>query len=109
MPNHPLRHLLPTFVIPVGTQVVLKVAKPLPSGQAVKPPGSVGVVVDAPTDNRHAYTVRFADDQIVTAYFHELAIRRRELADELVQSDEHLRRYLIYQCQVGSRAYGLAT
>ena len=48
--QHSFRKLLPGFVIPAGTQVVLKVAKVLPGGQQYKPPGSVGVVLECPPD-----------------------------------------------------------
>jgi hypothetical protein len=85
------RKLLPGFVISAGTQVVLKVAKPLPSGQQFKPTGSVGLVLESPPDNRHPYVVRFADGETVTAHFHELALRRREVEDELGEVREDLR------------------
>ena len=67
--QHSFRKLLPGFVIPAGTQVVLKVAKVLPDGQQFKPPGSVGVVLESPPDNQQPYLVRFADGETVTAYF----------------------------------------
>src|SRR5262249_5276946 len=51
MPDHPsFRHLLPTFIISPGPQVVLKAAKPLPDG-AVRQRGSVAVVAESPADN----------------------------------------------------------
>ena len=81
--DHSFRKLLPGFVISAGTQVVLKVAKALPGGEQFKPPGSVGVVLESPPDNQQPYLVRFADGETVTAYFHELALRRREVEDEL--------------------------
>ena len=106
-----IRKLLPTFIISPGTQVVLKVAKPLPGRQEVKPPGSVGVVVESPPDNRYSYTVRFADGHTVKARFRELAVRRREVEEQLGAeiTQEELREYVIYRCQVGSHAFGLAT
>lgn len=108
--DHPsFRKLLPSFVISAGTQVVLKVAKPLQDGQHMKPPGSVGVVLQSPPSNQEPYLVRFADDETVTAYFHELALRRREVEDELGQITEDLRPWIIYRCQVGSKAFGLAS
>jgi uncharacterized protein len=107
--EHSLRKLLPNFVISAGTQVVLKVAKPLPGGEDIKPPGSVGVVLQSPPDNHRAYLVRFADGHTVDAFFHELALRRREVEDELGAISEDLRPWIIYRCQVGSKAYGLAS
>ena len=102
--NHSFRTLLPGFVIPAGTQVVLKVAKVLPDGQQFKPPGSVGVVLESPPDNHQPYLVRFADGESVTACFHELALRRREVEEELGEVTEDLRPWIIYRCQVGSKA-----
>jgi predicted nucleotidyltransferase len=107
--DHSLRKLLPGFVISAGTQVVLKAAKALPDGERFKPAGSVGIVLESPPDNRQPYLVRFADGEAVQAYFHELALRRREVEDELGQVTEDLRPWIIYRCQVGSKAFGLAS
>ena len=106
--NRSIRQLLPTFVISAGTQVVLKVAKAVPDGQEYKPPGSVGVVLQSPPNNLEPYLVRFADGQTVTAFFQELALRRREVEDELGEVTEDLRPWIIYRCQVGSKTFGLA-
>lgn len=106
--EHSLRKLMPNFVISSGTQVVLKVAKPLPGGREIKPPGSVGVVVQSPPSNRGAYVVRFADGQTVKAHFRELALRRTEVEQALGEVAEDLSPYVIYRCQVGSRAFRLA-
>ena len=105
--EHSFRHLLPTFIVSPGTQVVLKVDKPLPDG-TVRQRGSVAVVHTSPSDNQYTYTLRFADGQTVKAYFRELAIRRKEVEDQLALTDEDLRSWIIYRCQVGSRAFGLA-
>jgi len=106
--EHSFRHLLPTFLISPGTQVVLKVDKPLPDG-TMRQRGSVAVVAESPADNQYAYTLRFADGQTVKAYFRELAIRRKEVEDQLALTGEDLRPWIIYRCQVGSRAFGLAS
>ncbi len=105
--EHSIRKLQPDFVISPGTQVVVKVAKALPNGEEHKPAGSV--VVEAPPSNNEAYVVRFTDGATVKAYFGELALRRREIDDVLGDVNEDLRPYIIYQCQVGSKAFGLAT
>ena len=107
--EHSFRKLLPGFVIPAGTQVVLKAAKVLPGGERFKPSGSVGIVLECPRDNQHPYLVRFTDDETVTAYFDELALRRREVEDELGEVvEDNMRPWIIYRCQVGSKAFGLA-
>jgi hypothetical protein len=102
-----IRALQPMFIISVGTQVVLKEDKLLPD-DGVRPRGSVAVVVESPADNREPYTIRFADGGTLQAFFHELALRRREVDDELLLTGADLRPFIIYRCQVGSRAFGLA-
>jgi hypothetical protein len=99
---------IPTFLIPVGTQVVLKTAKGLPGSDATKPAGSIAIVLEAPDSNRRPYLVRFVDDVTLRVKFADLAIRRREVADELVTPGEDMRKYVIYRVAVGSRAFGLA-
>ncbi|MDY0170195.1 MAG: nucleotidyltransferase domain-containing protein [Thermoguttaceae bacterium] len=108
-PEHSLRKLQPDFQISPGTQVVVKVAKALPGGDGHKPAGSVGVVIEAPPSNRQPYLVRFADGAVVKAHFDELSLRRREVDDVLGEVDEDLLPYVIYRCQVGSKAFGLAS
>jgi hypothetical protein len=104
---HNLHKLSPSFVISAGTQVVLKVSKSLADGTYRKP-GAVGVVVRSPSSNRDPYTVQFADGQTSPAYFNELVLRRKEIEAELGELAADLRPYIIYRCQVGSKAYGLA-
>ncbi len=99
----------PGFVISAGTQVVLKVSKALPGGESFRKPGCVGVIVESPSCNEGAYSVQFADGQTVKARFNELSLRRQEVDDLLGRTDEDLRPYIIYVCQVGSKAFGLAT
>jgi uncharacterized protein len=102
-----LHILSPSFVISAGTQVVLKVSKTLADGEYRKP-GTVGVVVRSPSSNREPYTVQFVDGQSVPAYFDELVLRQKDVETELGMVQEDLRPYIIYRCQVGSKAYGLA-
>jgi predicted nucleotidyltransferase len=107
--DHSFRKLLPGFVISAGTQVALKVVKAVTNGEQFKPAGSVGIVLQSPPDNHEPYLVRFTDGETVTAYFHELMLRRREVEDELGEVREDMRSYVIYRCQVGSKAFGLAS
>ena len=107
--DHCFRKLLPSFVISAGSQVVLKTAKALGGGEQVKPPGSVGIVLQSPPHNRDPYVVGFADGETAKAFFHELALRRREVEDALGEVGEDLRPYVIYRCQVGSKAFGLSS
>ena len=102
-----LHKLSPQFIIPVGTQVVLKVSKALAGGEYRKP-GTVGVVVESPPHNDEPYVVQFADGGEAKAYFTEVVLRRKEIEAELGEVGDDLRPYIIYRCQVGSKAYGLA-
>ncbi len=106
--SHSFRKLLSGFVIAAGTQVVLKVAKRLPAGDRFKPAGSVGVVLQSPPNNREPYLVHFTDGETVAAHFHELALRRREVEDALGEIADDMGPWIIYRCQVGSKAFGLA-
>src|SRR5262245_51108291 len=106
-PSRSLEHRSPPFVISAGTQVVLKVSKAL-AGGSYRKPGSIGVIVESPPTNNGAYVVQFADGQTATAYFRELVLRRQEVEAELGQTTADLRPFIIYRCQVGSKAFGLA-
>jgi uncharacterized protein len=99
---------LPTYIIPVGTQVVIRVQKDMPDG-TYKPAGCVARVTESVPDNSVSYRIRFTDGHETTAYFHELVLRRREQPEELVRDQAEFKEYVIYRCQVGSRAFGLAT
>jgi predicted nucleotidyltransferase len=107
--EHSIRRYDPGFVIPAGTQVVLRVAKRLEGRDEHKPAGSVGIVLSCPPHNREPYLVRFADGETVSALFEELSLRRREVDDLLGEVREDLSQFIIYRCRVGSRAFGLAT
>ncbi len=109
--------LSPNFVIPIGTQVVLKkdldvlgAAPDARPGHAFKKAGSVGVIVSAPPTNDQPYVVRFADGRIVQALQRELAVRRSYAPhhDLPPREVEEYERHLIYRIRVGSKAFGLA-
>jgi len=100
---------LPTFIISVGTQVVLKSAKRVPNSDEVKPVGSVAEVLEAPASNQRPYLIRFVDGVTMRARFGELVIRKRELDEELATPGPDLRQFVILRVAVGSQAFGLAT
>lgn len=100
---------LPTFIISVGTQVVLKSAKRVPGSDVVKPVGSVAEVLEAPASNSRPYLIRFVDGVTLRVKFAELVIRKRELDAELATPGPDLRQFVILRVAVGSRAFGLAT
>jgi hypothetical protein len=102
----------PHLIIPVGTQVVTRVEVRSLGGGSLYPRGAVGVVVQAPADNTHAYRVRFPNGAESTVHRHEFAVRKHFQRDSLGQpggvlADFNLDDYVIYRCVVGSRAYGL--
>jgi predicted nucleotidyltransferase len=109
MTTEPTDPGLPTFLISVGTQVVLKAAKAVPGSDQVKPPGSVAEVLESPASNNRPYLVRFLDGTTLRVKFGELAVRRREVDEELATPGADLRQYVVYRVAVGSRAFGLAT
>ena len=101
------------FVIPAGSQVVLQTTKSFESDSETffKKPGSVGVVIKCPPHNDAAYTIQFPDGAIVEASFDELALRRQEIDNLLAApaNPEQLKPFVIYRCQVGSKAFGLSS
>ena len=104
---------IPHLILSLGTQIVALVEVRGIDGKSVHPPGTVGVVIQAPDDYRHSYRIRFADGFDAAFYRQDLAVlshykygsMRRAGVD--AQSDVDLYRQVIYRCIVGSRAYGL--
>lgn len=81
--------------------------KPVGDGE-FKKPGSVGIVLQSPPHNNEPYLVQFTDESTVSANFDELTLRRQEVEHLLTADDTGLREHIIYRCQVGSKAFGLA-
>lgn len=77
---------------------------------AFKKSGSVGVVMKCPPGNHEPYLVRFSDDSTTMASFDELVLRREEVDNLLAcnADPDSFRPFIIYKCQVGSKAFGLA-
>ncbi|NEO02107.1 MAG: nucleotidyltransferase domain-containing protein [Moorea sp. SIO3I7] len=102
----------PHLILPVGTQVVTRVAVKNSAGETLCVPGAVGVIVKAPTDNSHGYRVRLSNDREVTLPRHEFSIRKHfqkeglQLSEDLL-TELNLYDHVIYRCVVGSRAFGL--
>lgn len=100
------------YVIPAGTQVVLRGDKPasLGSSKSIKKAGSVAVIVKCPADNSGPYLLQFVDGSRCEGTFEELALRRQEIDFMLSRTDgpESFRKFVIYRCQVGSKAFGLS-
>ena len=103
------------FVFPAGSQVVLQsnqtVVADDGSSSMVKKAGTVGVVIKCPAHNGNPYLVRFSDDTTCEVSIRDLVLRREEIDNLLRESefdDAALRSSIIYKCQVGSKAFGLA-
>jgi predicted nucleotidyltransferase len=101
------------LILPVGTQVVTMVEIRSRDGQPMRRSGSVGKIVNSPTDNAHAYRVQFPDGGHASLHRQEIAIRKHVQnlnfdRPNAALSDRDLHQYVIYRCVVGSQAYGLA-
>jgi uncharacterized protein len=99
----------PSFLIPVGTQVVLRSAKRVPGTDLVKAAGSVAEILESPPSNERSYRIRFVDGVELRVKIGEVAIRRREIGEELASPGADLLSFVIYRVLLGSRAFGLAT
>jgi len=102
----------PNLIVPVGTQVVTRVEIKASTGEILCVRGAVAVVVKSPTDNSHAYQLRFLSGVESTLHRHEFSIRKQFQEDGLQQAGAQLAEFnlydhVIYRCIVGSRAYGL--
>ncbi|HIK12413.1 MAG TPA: nucleotidyltransferase domain-containing protein [Oscillatoriaceae cyanobacterium M33_DOE_052] len=96
------------LILPPGTQVVTRVAIPGGKNTAGTIQGAVGIIVEAPIDNTHAYRVRFPDGGEASLRRSEISIRKQWQQPETNPLEEYnLYNYIIYRCIVGSRAFGL--
>ena len=101
-------NLPPNFLIPVGTQVVLRYARRIPGSDEEKPVGTVAVVVEAPDTNDRAYLVRCLDGTEFRLKFGELLARRGDhTVEETATAGPDVSAFVIYRVMVGSRAFGL--
>ncbi|MBU6453652.1 MAG: nucleotidyltransferase domain-containing protein [Cyanobacteria bacterium REEB67] len=102
----------PHLILPVGTQVVTLVDTAYGTGGSTRPSGSVGKILQAPNDSRHAYLVQFPDGSHSGLHRQEIAIRKHVQNLQFDRpgfrhGDRDLYDYIIYRCVVGSRAFGL--
>ena len=77
-----------------------------------KKAGTVGIVIKCPAHNGLPYHIRFSDDTCCEVPFGDLVLRREEVDNLLRDSPvdiDSFRSCIIYKCQVGSKAFGLAT
>ena len=100
------------LIVPAGTQIVTKIEVKNPATNESWKQGLVGVIVESPTDNSHAYLVKLPDGTTISLRRHELSIRKQFQSEGLESGGDFLAEYnlydsVIYRCIVGSRAYGL--
>ncbi len=103
-------NLPPNFLIPVGSQVVLRYDRRVPGTDATKPAGTVGEIVEAPASNDRSYLVRFLDGAAFRLKFGELLVRRGDHSVEAsATAGPDVSPFVVYRVMVGSQAFGLAT
>ncbi|MCE9567233.1 MAG: nucleotidyltransferase domain-containing protein [Planctomycetes bacterium] len=103
-------NLPPNFLIPVGTQIVLRYDRRVPGTDIEKPAGTVGEVIDAPDSNDRGYLVRFLDGTEFRLKFGELLVRRVDHSVEATGTPgPDVSAFVVYRVMVGSRAFGLST
>lgn len=106
-------HFHANLIFAVGTQVVTLREVVGPQGRTLHPRGSVGVVVAAPRDLQHAYRIRFPDGVEESLPPSQLTLLAKYKEGEIGDSDITAGRHdlfdrVIFQCIIGSQAYGLA-
>jgi predicted nucleotidyltransferase len=103
-------NLPPSFLIPIGTQVILRYERRVPGTDASKPAGAVGEIVEAPDSNDRPYLVRFLDGASFRLKFGELLVRRGDHSVETTATaGPDVSAFVVYRVLLGSRAFGLAT
>ena len=101
--------LPPDFLIPVGTQVVLRYPRRIPSTDIEKPAGTVGEVIESPHSNDRPYLVHFLDGTQLRLKFGEMLVRRGDHSVEsTATAGADISSFVIYRVLVGSRAFGLS-
>jgi uncharacterized protein len=101
------------LILTVGTRVVTRNPVNAIGGAAMVATGAVATIVLSPSDATHAYKVRFNDGLEAMIRRSEFSILK-EFKDEGLDPAAHgmnfedWKPFVIYQCVVGSQAYGLA-
>jgi hypothetical protein len=103
----------PSLIVPLGTQVVIRLdVIPIGGGSPVTK-GTVGELIRTPADATHAYVVRFADGCEGSIRRSDFSLLKHVKNGPLGDHDQVLKEYdlydfVIYRCVVGSQAYGLS-
>lgn len=102
-----------SFIFPVGTQVVALSEISGDNGRTLHPRGAVGVIIKSPTDLSHSYRVRFPDGVEESLKSSDLTTLAKFKAGDIGEGTVSFERnelydHVIFQCIIGSQAYGLA-
>ncbi len=102
-------HSVDKFIMPPGTQVVLRQTKRVPGTTDELPAGSVAEVMESPATNDRAYRIRFFGGIELRVKIGEVLVRR---ADHDVEKSStygaDVSPYVILRVTLGSQAFGLA-
>ncbi|HEY2785041.1 MAG TPA: nucleotidyltransferase domain-containing protein, partial [Fimbriiglobus sp.] len=102
--------MAPKFIIPPGTQVVLRQNKRVPGTANEIPAGSVAEVIESPATNYRTYRIRFFDGIELRVKVGEVLVRRVDHGVEYAETfGPDVTKYIILKVTLGSRAFGLAT
>jgi len=101
------------LIVPLGTQVVVRLDIVPVGGGSPVPKGTVGELIRTPADATHAYCVRFPDGSEGSVRRSEFSLLKHVKNGPLGDHEQVLREYdlydfVIYRCVVGSQAYGLS-
>jgi uncharacterized protein len=103
----------PNLIVPFGTQIVLVSDLCPPDSALPQCKGSVAEIIEVPTDAKQAYGIRFANSLQATVNRGQFSILKQVKTGPIgdlteASNADSLRRFVIYQCVVGSQAYGLS-
>ncbi len=109
---HETLEIASTLIVPLGTQVVLRLDLPGAALSQTVLRGAVAEVVRVPTDGSHSYGLRCADGVELKASRQDFSILKQVKKGPIGDASQmaleiELDKYVIYRCVVGSQAYGL--
>jgi hypothetical protein len=104
----------PAQILSTGTKIVTLVETRDADGKPSRNRGTVGVIVQSPSDYWHAYRIQFPDGGATSLKRAEFSVLRHFQDEGIAPADiEHplavydLYQHVIFRCVIGSRAYGL--
>lgn len=102
-------HDCPTWIHPIGSQVVTRTPVEHSQTGIAYPSGAVGIIVKAPSDQEHHYRVRFTDGFEASLPHASLVLladyKDGRISNAIAQHELFGR--VILRCVIGARAYGL--